>query len=161
MFRRDVLLQGAAITAASGLGFLKPAFGSPSSLGAFMVLSEFLVDHKGLNVQFGERLFTALQRHDSSFAVSMQSLVKKITKSNSVNVDMFLGGLLDQDKALSLTAAAIVLSWYIGTVGTGALAETIGYEEALMFAPTQGITVVPTYGGSPNYWVATPPAGLE
>jgi glutamate/tyrosine decarboxylase-like PLP-dependent enzyme len=30
----------------------------------------------------------------------------------------------------------------------------IGYEDSLIFAPTQGMTVVWTYGGSPNYWAA-------
>jgi len=157
MFRRDILLQGAA----AGLVLPMSALASTSDLSGFMVLSGFLTDHQTLNVRFGARLLDALNRHDTAFAAAMHALIAAVKTSSAVSVALFMATLTGQDKAIGLTASTIVSAWYIGTIGTGADAELIGYEEALMFAPTQGITIVPTYGGYPNYWAATPPAGLE
>lgn len=51
----------------------------------------------------------------------------------------------------------IVRALYTGRVGTGMNMELVAYEQALMFAPTRHITVIPSYSlGACNSWVKPP-----
>jgi hypothetical protein len=53
------------------------------------------------------------------------------------------------------TAGKLVAALYLGVVGDGDAATLVSYEAALMFAPTQDLTPIPSYAiGGPAYWDA-------
>ena len=48
---------------------------------------------------------------------------------------------------------AMISAFYLGQVGQGDDATLVSFEKALMFQPTEGVIVIPTYAlGGPNYW---------
>jgi hypothetical protein len=63
------------------------------------------------------------------------------------------GSPLYGDPAARETAAMLVSAFYLGVVGDGDAATLVSYEAALMFAPTQDVTPIPSYAlGGPGYW---------
>jgi len=60
------------------------------------------------------------------------------------------------DAALRQTLTQIVSAWYLGIVGNGADVELISYSQALMYRPTHGALIIPTYGGGPGSWGPLP-----
>jgi hypothetical protein len=93
-------------------------------------------------------------RADGGFDAELAALGNAVAGSDSM--DAFL--LRAPDAALLRTATQVVSAWYLGVVGTGAAGELIAYEDALMYRPTAGMAVIPSYCVGPSYWAAAAPS---
>lgn len=154
-FSRRALVKGAATAVAvAGFAGSLSAFAADDAAGPFTRASEFLTSRK-LNPVLAGRYYVALKKRDPQFDAEVSRLLGIIAQAKASDVDAFLASTqLDQQS--SSTVTKIISSWYLGTVGEGADAELVGYAEALMYEPTRGILVVPSYGGGPNSWGEKP-----
>jgi hypothetical protein len=121
----------------------------------FLATSQFLTGH-ALDKETGARFFDALSKNDPQFGDKLAHLSDAIKQANVPTMDAFLA-LPGKDPALAASATEIVSAWYLGVVGKGDNAVLISFYDALMFEATRNYTYVPSYGGGPNSWVATPP----
>lgn len=155
---RRRLLQGMAVLSASAVcASLFPAQMAEAQQAVdsgFAGLSAFLVSHPTSPI-LSQRYYHALQRHYPDFPSRLAALSDTVKTHNFAHVDDFLQAVRPDD-ALYQTAALIIGSWYTGVVGEGADSELIAYSEAMMYLPTKGILVVPTYGGGPDSWGSKP-----
>lgn len=123
-----------------------------------MRASEFLTSRK-LNPVLAIRYYAALLKGSTQFDADVAALLAKIDLARSPDVDAFLA-TPQIDKQARSTATSIVSSWYLGVVDNGAEPELISYADALMYEPTRGILVVPSYGSGPNSWGEQPTIAL-
>jgi hypothetical protein len=150
--RRTVAKIAAATTALAAAGVLRPAtaLAEGEAQARFVRISEFLTRRK-LDPLLGARYYTALKKHKARFDDDVSRLMGEVDQAKAVDVDAFLAS--PQLDAASLAAATTIISaWYMGVVGDGADTELVTYADALMYAPTRGILVVPSYGSGPNSW---------
>jgi hypothetical protein len=107
-----------------------------------------------------QRFYEALRKADTQFDANVASLLNDIDRRSAPDVDAFLATPQPDQRSMS-TATSIVSSWYLGVVDHGDKPELITYADALMYEPTRGILVVPSYGGGPNSWGEKPTNGHD
>lgn len=120
----------------------------------FAELSAFLVS-RPVNPVLASRYYAALARRAPNFQANVTALKQLIKDQGFGHVDEYLA-MASPDPSLKATAASIVSAWYLGIVGELADAELISFSEALMYQPTHGILIIPTYGGGPASWGSKP-----
>lgn len=120
----------------------------------FIVLSQFLVS-RPVNPVLAARYYRALSRRTPNFSGNVGALRQLVDGQGFKHVDEYLAQA-NPDPSLKATATSIISAWYLGIVGELADAELISYSEALMYRPTHGILIIPTYGGGPDSWGAKP-----
>ncbi|OZI30992.1 hypothetical protein CAL29_23865 [Bordetella genomosp. 10] len=161
--RRTVILGlvGATLeTALLGLPTLLPTAASaqPAPAAAasegFLALSRALTDRHNLNPVTARRIEAALAGSGVRQAGELPRLVA------------LAAGQADGKSLLAAAANAglrdlaedILAAWYTGTVGTGAKAMVVAYQEALMYQPVRDALPVPTYCNfGPLWWKGVPP----
>lgn len=155
---RRRLLQGMAVlslsAACASLFPAETAQARESADSHFSAVSSFLVS-RPVAPLLSQRYHQALQRHVKDFPQRLSALSDYLAAHSFTHVDDFLQAAGDNDP-LRQTAALIVGSWYTGVVGEGAESELIAYSDAMMYLPTKGILVVPSYGGGPDSWGSKP-----
>lgn len=157
---RRRLLQGmAALSLTASCSALFPvemarAAASAAPVQRFSEVSAFLVSRPAGAI-LSRRYFEALNRHHTDFPARFNALVAELGQQRYAHVDDFLQ-VTAVGTPLRDTATLIVSAWYTGVVGEGAETELIAYADAMMYLPTQGILVVPTYGGGPDTWGEKP-----
>jgi|SRR5450830_506568 len=135
-----------------GLGPWQPVMAESDQ--DFIVLSQFLVS-RPVNPVLAARYYRALSRRAANFSGNVGALKQLIVGQGFKHVDEYLA-LANPDPSLKATATSIISAWYLGTVGELADAELVSYAEALMYRPTHGILIIPTYGGGPDSWGSKP-----
>ncbi|WP_213989950.1 sugar dehydrogenase complex small subunit [Sodalis sp. dw_96] len=120
----------------------------------FIPVSSFLVSRQ-VSPLLSRRYYNVLIKHYPDFPARLTALGGYINSHHFAHVDDFLASL-SQDDALRQTATLIISAWYTGVVGEDEHLELIAYAEAMMYLPTKGILVVPTYGGGPDSWGSKP-----
>ncbi|AMZ73679.1 MULTISPECIES: sugar dehydrogenase complex small subunit [Pseudomonas] len=120
----------------------------------FIALSQFLVS-RPVNPVLAARYYRALSRRAPNFSGNVGALKQLVDGQGFKHVDEYLAQA-NPDPSLKATATSIISAWYLGIVGELADAELISYREALMYRPTHGILIIPTYGGGPESWGAKP-----
>lgn len=113
-------------------------------------LSQFLVS-RPVNAVLAARYYAALDKRAPNFSTHVIALKQLIAERGLRHVDDYLA-LADADPSLKITATSIISAWYLGIVGEPADAELVSYSEALMYRPTHGTLIIPTYGGGPDSW---------
>ncbi|MDW8847688.1 sugar dehydrogenase complex small subunit [Erwinia sp. MMLR14_017] len=155
---RRRLLQGMAVLSLSAAcATLFPVEMAQAREGVesnFSAVSAFLVS-RPVSPVLSQRYYQALQRHFKDFPQRLSALDDYLAAHAFTHVDSFLQAVGDNDP-LRQTAALIIGSWYTGVVGEGAESELIAYSDAMMYLPTKGILVVPSYGGGPDSWGSKP-----
>ncbi|HEY0209933.1 sugar dehydrogenase complex small subunit [Acerihabitans sp.] len=155
---RRRMLQGMGVLSLSAVcASLFPAVKARAqalSESGFMPLSSFLVS-RPVSPVLGQRYYTALVKHHPDFPARLTALGNYLNGRHFGHVDEFLASL-SPDDALIHTATLMISAWYTGVVGDGEHLELIAYAQALMYLPTKGILVVPTYGGGPDSWGGKP-----
>jgi len=122
----------------------------------FAGLSQFLVS-RPVNAVLAARYYAALDKRAPNFSTNVIALKQLIAERGLKHVDDYLA-LADADPSLKATATSIISAWYLGIVGEPADAELVAYSEALMYRPTHGTLIIPTYGGGPDSWGPKPKA---
>lgn len=155
---RRRLLQGMAVLSLSAAcASLFPAEMAQAREGVdsnFSAVSAFLVS-RPVSPLLSQRYYQALQRHVKDFPQRLSALNSYLAAHSFTHVDDFLQTVGDNDP-LRQSAALIIGSWYTGVVGEGVESELIAYSDAMMYLPTRGILVVPSYGGGPDSWGSKP-----
>ena len=119
----------------------------------FVELSRFLTGKPDLDARIVARAHQGLTAADPAFASRSATLARAIREADLSDIDAFAASTLYDDPALKSTAMAMISAFYLGQVGQGDDATLVSFEKALMFQPTEGIIVIPTYAlGGPNYW---------
>lgn len=159
--RRAVVQAAAAAAALGAVGLCAPisALAADDATGRFTRASEFLTGRK-LDPVLVQRFYEALRKADTQFDANVASLLSDIDRRSAPDVDAFLATPQPDQRSMS-TATSIVSSWYLGVVDNGDKPELITYADALMYEPTRGILVVPSYGGGPNSWGEKPTNGHD
>ncbi len=119
----------------------------------FVALSSFLVS-RPVNPVLAARYYKALDKRAPNFSTNVIALQQLIAAQGYKHVDEYLAQA--SDTSLKATATSIVSAWYLGIVGEPVDAELIAYSQAMMYQPTHGILIIPTYGGGPATWGAKP-----
>ena len=104
-----------------------------------------------------EDLVAALEKRAPNFSTNAIALKQLIEARGYKHVDEYLAQP-EPDASLKATATSIISAWYLGIVGEPVDAELVAYSQALMYQPTHGILIIPTYGGGPATWGAKPAA---
>jgi len=120
----------------------------------FRALSQFLVS-RPVNPVLAGRYYAALSKRAPNFAANVSALKQLVDGHGFKHVDEYLA-LANPDASLKATATSIISAWYLGVVGEPATAELVSYSEAMMYQPTHGILIIPTYGGGPASWGPKP-----
>ena len=158
--RRAIIRAVAAATAVAVVGFHGSFSANAAQIaatdakGSFLQASEFLTRRK-LDPILAKRYYVALQKRNPHFEADITRLLGSIDQTRATDADAFLAST-QLDKQSLATATTIISAWYLGTVGDDAGVELISYAGALMYEPTHGILVVPSYGGGPNSWGEKP-----
>lgn len=157
---RRSLLRGSVtlgLTAlVSGLMPWQSAMAAAQADADFAALSQFLVS-RSINAVLAARYYAALDKRAPNFSTNVIALKQLIAERGLKHVDDYLA-LTDADPSLKATATSIISAWYLGIVGEPADAELVAYSEALMYRPTHGTLIIPTYGGGPDSWGPKPKA---
>ena len=157
---RRSLLRGSVtlgLTAlVSGLVPWQSVMAAAQSDADFAALSQFLVS-RPVNAVLAARYYAALDKRAPNFSTHVIALKQLIAERGLKHVDDYLA-LADADPSLKITATSIISAWYLGIVGEPVDAELVAYSQALMYQPTHGILIIPTYGGGPDSWGPKPKA---
>jgi len=157
-FSRRNLLRGSITLGLMGLvGSALPwqsVLAAEPATADFIALSQFLVS-RPVNPVLAARYYTALAKRAPNFFGNTAALKQLIASNNLKHVDEYLA-LANPDASLKATATSIIAAWYLGIVGEAADAELIAFREAMMYQPTHGTLIVPTYGSGPATWGAKP-----
>ncbi|NIF20024.1 sugar dehydrogenase complex small subunit [Candidatus Pantoea multigeneris] len=155
---RRRLLQGMGILSLGALcDSLFPqrrAMAAELEESGFITVSSLLVSQP-VSPLLAQRYYDALQRHNNQFSTQLAALQNYLKQHAFAHVDDFIAAT-DKASPQFQTASTIIAAWYTGLVGDGAKMELIAYAEALMYRPTRGILVIPTYGGGPLFWLNNP-----
>jgi hypothetical protein len=119
----------------------------------FIALSTFLVS-RPVNPVLAGRYYKALDKRAPNFSTNVVALKQLIGAQGYHHVDEYLAQA--NDASLKATATSIISAWYLGIVGEPVDAELIAYSQAMMYQPTHGILIIPTYGGGPATWGPKP-----
>lgn len=157
-FSRRNLLHGSVALGLLGLvGGLLPwqsVLAADESTADFIALSQFLVS-RPVNPVLAGRYYAALAKRAPNFAGNAAALKQLIAEKSLKHVDEYLA-LATPDASLMETATSIIAAWYLGIVGEAADAELVAFSEAMMYLPTHGTLIVPTYGSGPDTWGPKP-----
>jgi hypothetical protein len=149
----SALAASVAALATSSPGITQAIASTSDSDPAFLALARFLTGRSDLDPRIVTRARDALIAADSGFADKARTLMHAIQDANLTSVDAFAGSPLYADASHRATAIAVVSAFYLGQVGEGREARLVSFEKALMFQPTAGVLVIPSYAlGGPNYW---------
>ncbi|PQZ95561.1 MULTISPECIES: sugar dehydrogenase complex small subunit [Pseudomonas] len=140
----------------SGLMPWQSAMAAAQSEADFIALSQFLVS-RTVNPVLAARYYAALDKRAPNFSTNAIALKQLIGERGLSHVDDYLA-IADADPSLKATATSIISAWYLGIVGEPADAELVAYSEALMYRPTHGTLIIPSYGGGPASWGPKPKA---
>ncbi|WP_067702072.1 sugar dehydrogenase complex small subunit [Erwinia sp. ErVv1] len=154
---RRRLLQGMAVLSLSALTaslFPQQAAARTQETQAFQQIAAFLVS-RPVSPVLSARYFAALNRRVADFSTRFSTLARYLETQRFTHVDDLARTLAVQDPRRQ-TASLIVAAWYTGVVGEGADRELIAYADAMMYLPTRGVLVIPTYGGGPDSWGSKP-----
>ncbi|MEQ7919409.1 sugar dehydrogenase complex small subunit [Xanthomonas sp. WHRI 1810A] len=157
MSRRSLLRGAVTLGLMTLMGSVLPwqsVMAAEPSTAEFIALSQFLVS-RPVNPVLAARYYAALARRAPNFAGNVTALTQLIASNGLTHVDGYLA-LPAPDASLKATATSIIAAWYLGIVGEAADAELVAYSEALMYLPTHGTLIIPTYGGGPATWGAKP-----
>ena len=155
---RRRLLQGMA--ALSAVGICSSLFPAQMAKAAqpevkdFVAVSSFLVN-RPVSSLLAQRYHEALVKHYKNFPAELAQLSGFITANKFTDIDDFTAKV-SKDQAEFKLAQRIIAAWYTGIVGELPDVELIAYAEAMMYLPTKGILVVPTYGAGLNTWGPKP-----
>lgn len=119
----------------------------------FVALSQFLVSRQ-VSPVLAARYYKALDKRAPNFSTNVLALKQLIADQGYKHVDEYLAQA--SDASLKATATSIISAWYLGIVGEPVDAELIAYSQAMMYQPTHGILIIPTYGGGPASWGPKP-----
>ncbi len=120
----------------------------------FLLLSQRLTDHANINPVTAQRIRDALAPAGVKQAAQVDQLIALASQHATAE------SLLEAATQVGLKdlALGIVSAWYTGTVGQGASAVMVAYEEALMYQPVRDGLTVPTYCNfGPLWWTGMPP----
>jgi hypothetical protein len=122
----------------------------------FIRLSRLLTGHNSLDIQLGERLYSALCQKNTQFAGEVKQLSEFVKQNNIPDVETLDEKLKQQP--LHDPMMTIIKAWYSGVIEPGYHATVYGYQQALMYQIPRDGMVIPTYAhNGPDYWVANPP----
>ncbi|EZP31664.1 sugar dehydrogenase complex small subunit [Pseudomonas sp. RIT288] len=152
LLRSSVIVGLAAL--ASGAMPWQSVLAAQVSSDDFMALSRFLIS-RAVNPVLAARYYAALDKRAPNFSTNVIALKQLIDARGYKHVDEYLAQP-DPDASLRATATSIISAWYLGVVGEPADAELISYSLAMMYQPTHGILIIPTYGGGPDSWGPKP-----
>ena len=152
LLRSSVIVGLAAL--ASGAMPWQSVLAAQVSSDDFMALSRFLVS-RAVNPVLAARYYAALDKRAPNFSTNVIALKQLIDARGYKHVDEYLAQP-DPDASLRATATSIISAWYLGVVGEPADAELISYSLAMMYQPTHGILIIPTYGAGPDSWGPKP-----
>lgn len=162
MSRRNVL-QGIGILSLSALtASFFPAIKAQAqemNRSGFVETSAFLVS-RAVNPVLAQRYYPSLIKNTSikngaDFASQLAALTQYINSNHFTHMDDFIASTKPDD-AHFITATRIVSAWYTGVVGDDENMELIAYADAMMYLPTKGVLVIPTYGLGPDTWGSKP-----
>jgi hypothetical protein len=119
----------------------------------FVALSQFLVSRQ-VSPVLAARYYKALDKRAPNFSTNVLALKQLIADQGYKHVDEYLAQA--SDASLKATATSIISAWYLGIVGEPVDAELVAYSQAMMYQPTHGILIIPTYGGGPASWGPKP-----
>lgn len=165
---RRKLLQGIGILSLSALtASFFPAIKAQAqemNSSGFVPVSAFLVS-RPVNPILAQRYYNALikqslikqavNKNEPDFPSQLAALNRYISTHHFAHVDDFIAST-QPDDPLYKTAIRLVSAWYTGVVGDDENMELIAYADAMMYLPTQGILVIPTYGSGPDTWGSKP-----
>lgn len=157
--RRNLLRGSVALGLTALIGSVMPwqsVMAAQVASDDFIALSQFLVS-RPVNPVLAARYYAALDKRAPNFSTNATALMQLINAQGYKHVDEYLAQA-NPDTSLKATATSIISAWYLGIVGEPADAELISYSLAMMYQPTHGILVIPTYGGGPASWGAKPAA---
>ncbi len=145
-----------ALSASASFAQASAALGATDD-AAFLALSRALTGHTDLSPVTAQRIAAALAGDGPESLVALQKLGGLSGQAASPEALMRAA----QAAGLGEMAAAIVASWYKGTVDTKAGPVVVAYKEALMYRPVSDGTVVPTYCDfGPMWWQDQLPPGI-
>ncbi len=156
--RRQFLAMSALAAAAAAVAVAQPGVAqaivaATETPPAFLSLSRFLTGKSDLDARIVKRAWDALVAADSGFAGQANALSSAIDGAGLKDVNAFAASPIYSDVSHKATAIAVISAFYLGQVGKGGKARLVSFEKALMFRPTAGVVVIPTYAlGGPNYW---------
>ncbi|CAG9193089.1 putative Fructose 5-dehydrogenase [Paraburkholderia tropica] len=168
--RRSFLQIGIALTGAFALDTELRAGSLPAQAPAvmqadtFASLSGFLTGKTQLDTTLAARALTQLRALDPGFDGKLSALSEAIAVSRAKTMDDFLA--TEAGARNRATATTIVSAWYLGYTGTPDLSKMadasrfVTYREALMFAPTLDVSIIPTFSRGKNGFWHEPPATL-
>lgn len=155
---RRRILQGIGILSLSALSAsLFPAIKAQAqemSDSGFTSLSSFLVS-RPINAILAQRYYSALVKNHPDFPARLAELNSYVNTHHFTHMDDFIASVKSDDPRFT-TARHIVAAWYTGVVGEDESMELIAYADAMMYLPTQGILIIPTYGLGPDTWGSKP-----
>lgn len=154
--RRNLLRGSVTLGLATLVGAALPwqsVMAATVSDADFVALSQFLVS-RPVNSVLAARYYQALDKRAPNFATNVTALKQLIATQGYQHVDEYLAQA--SDASLKATATSIISAWYLGIVGEPADAELVAYSQAMMYQPTHGILIIPTYGGGPATWGPKP-----
>ncbi|MCU0074670.1 sorbitol dehydrogenase family protein [Pseudomonas koreensis] len=157
--RRNLLRGSVTLGLAAMVGSVMPwqsVLAAQVSSDDFIELSRFLVS-RAVNPVLAARYYAALDKRAPNFSTNVIALKQLISTRGYNHVDEYLAQP-DPDQSLRATATSIISAWYLGIVGELAEAELVSYSHAMMYQPTHGILIIPTYGGGPDSWGPKPAA---
>ncbi|ABA76001.1 MULTISPECIES: sugar dehydrogenase complex small subunit [Pseudomonas] len=155
--RRNLLRGSVTLGLAAMIGSALPwqsVLAAQVSSDDFIALSQFLVS-RAVNPVLAGRYYAALDKRAPNFSTNVIALKQLIGAQGYRHVDEYLAQP-NPDPSLRATATSIISAWYLGIVGEPADAELISYSLAMMYQPTHGILIIPTYGGGPDSWGPKP-----
>ncbi len=150
-------LLGTAVLGMATLqfGLRVRAAAAPEVVAPNVALCRFLTGWQGLDARVVSRAFAALGGTTPRFEERAHALWDAISGAGLKTVQDFRSSPLYLDGENRETAGKLVAALYLGVVGDGDAATLVSYEAALMFAPTQDLTPIPSYAiGGPAYWDA-------
>lgn len=149
----SALAASSAALVAAAPGFARDAVAAADVDPAFLELARFLTGKPDLDARIVARAHQGLIAADPAFSDRSAALGRAIKEAKLADVDAFAESSLYADAELKATAVAVISAFYLGQVGEGDEAKFVSFEKALMYRPTAGVVVIPTYAlGGPNYW---------
>ena len=149
----SALAASAAALVVAAPGFAQVATAAKGANPEFLELARFLTGKPDLDARIVALAQQGLIAADPAFADHAAALERAIKDAKLADVDAFAGSPLYADAGFKATAIAMISAFYLGQVGEGSAAKFVSFEKALMYQPTAGVVVIPTYTlGGPNYW---------
>jgi hypothetical protein len=156
--RRNLLVSAARLS--TGLIAPLSAAKKPAMDDTHTRLAGFLTGHRKLEPVLVASAYAALLGLHRIAPGAIRILSAVIDASGAKNVDEFFGLPASQPQAVRTTALEIIGALYLGRcISPYGPENGFAYGSALMFGPTRGLGVIPSYcGGAPGYWKEAPHA---